>query len=367
MAESFAQTTNNAVEPVWQRISRVWNQLGLSEEEQVGRRDEVISHLLKLLSELAGEEERQRDQILTIVRENRAKVAELAHELEVDVNVEDADSSLLRIDAELEARRVELEELREQRLFERTELEHKVDVLAKSLVLNSDTFIMNENDVSLNGLEALRHKVDELERELQERKQAIHTTVASIQKLAGELDYQAVSDFEHNVLTRPDELPLSTDNIEVIRDMHRMLQTQRSQLEEMVLLAWTQLTSRWEELEIEPRERQRVLKALKVAGSKGKPAKDAAPQPNGLSLRVMREENVRLEQIQVAKLPIVLCKRAKELKQWQEKTYVSDEEQTLVAQAHGYDHCRTEQDWHLIPEGQRMEVRSNTLDSHGMP
>ena len=84
MGDSFATRANKPVQACLQRLTAVWGELGLNAEEQRGRFDEVLLHLSTLMTNIAEQEERARDEIFASIENSRQVVRELADELGVD-------------------------------------------------------------------------------------------------------------------------------------------------------------------------------------------------------------------------------------------------------------------------------------------
>jgi hypothetical protein len=352
------------LEPHWARMQAVWSRLGFAAEEQAGRSQEVVAHLCSLLNDLASEEEKQLNQILTLIQENRIKVIQLAEELQVDPALPPAaaelDTSLLRIDAALEAKRVELEELREERLEEKIALESRADALAHSLVLSPSVThsIVADTDISQPGLQRLRSKISEFERELQERKEAVVPTVATIKALSRELQYEAEDEFETLALARADTVPLSVPNIERLRQLQHKLESQKTRLNEDVSHAWARLKARWTELEVSAEAQAAVCKALRLPTTRKAPsARDPTPTASGETLAQLRQEHRRLDQLQRAMLPKILARRFAELQQLWAQCYRDASELDTLLETWGCPFTASSADWSAVDNLDEVRCR----------
>ncbi|EDQ90692.1 uncharacterized protein MONBRDRAFT_31889 [Monosiga brevicollis MX1] len=363
MAEALMTRAQDALLPTWQRLAKLWTRLGLEEDEQLARQNEVVGHIQQLVDELAAEEQKQCDAIVQLVAENRMKLQGLRAELQLEdaepLLTVDTEYSLLRLDADLESRVQELEEIKFQRLEERSFLETRMGGLARTLDLSPEEApLCADNDISQACIERLKSRLHEIERELEERQSAVAPTVGSIQALWHELAYEPEDDFERGVIENVAALPLSVENIGRLRHLQDKLQRIKDQLDEMVNLAWVNLHRRWAELEVDMSARRVVCKQLGLPSAAAREAKAHTPPPHGDSLRIIREANLGLDEIQRAKLPVVLAKRYQALCKWWRKCFVGEiERQEFLEDELQIDAANEDDDaWHHVPEERREEV-----------
>lgn len=298
------------------RLEHVWAQLGLSAADAAARRSEVVGHLARMVVDMAAEEERQRDDILRSIAENRARVAELERELEMPPSTAasssapssrtsatfphphhasarpaHADTSLLRVDTELEERCEALEAERERRLEEKVELESRAELLRESLVLDEREAadLSLRHDISVSGLERLREIVGEYERQLEARRREAAPAVAACQGLMRDLCYVPEDDFEAQVAKGLEGLSLSASTLRALRGLHDRLEAQLARLGEDVALLYADVDALWHEVETPAAERKICLKALG-----GDPARLPA---TGAAIRLLRKEHSRLIEV----------------------------------------------------------------------
>ena len=303
---SLASEAERLLREDFARLERVWAQLGLAAEDAVARRGEVVAHLVRMVAGMAAEEERQRDDILRSVAENRARVAALERELELQPSAEapaaaaaaahgplgaPEDTSLLRLDAELEERCEALEVERERRLEEKVELESRAETLRASLVLaDAEAVDLSlRHDISMTGLVRLREIVGEYEKKLELRRQEAEPAVAACQALMRDMDYEPSDDFESQVAKGIDRLSLSSSTLEALRELKERLGAKQARLSADVAQLYATVERLWKELEVAPAQRKACLKALG-----GDPARLPA---TCAAMRLLRQEQKRLNEV----------------------------------------------------------------------
>jgi chromosome segregation ATPase len=296
MSCDLAQAAAAALRPDFARLERVWAQLGLVPEDAVVRRGEVVGHLARMVSGMAAEEERQRDEILRSVAENRARVVDLERELEMTPSpctASGEDTSLLRLDTELEERCEALELERERRLEEKVELESRAESLRASLVLaDAEAVDLSlRHDISMTGLVRLREIVGEYEKKLEARRKEAGPAVAACQALMRDMDYEPDGDFEAQVAKGLDRLSLSSSTLEALRELRERLEDKRARLSADVAQLYASVEQLWKELDVSPTERKACLKALG-----GDPARLPA---TCAAMKLLRKEHRRLNEVRV--------------------------------------------------------------------
>lgn len=344
------------IEGSFAALQDIWDQFGLSREESDIRGKEVIQHVKALLEDLSRDETAQRDQILRLIEDNKKRVKCLAKELQTDINIS-FDKPLLLLDADLESRRIELEEVREQRLEEKLELESRIEALAESQVVDQSVAhsILEDHDLTQHGIEKLRHTVDEYEKEYAERKHKIALMIQDILPLVEQVGYEAETDFESAALDDFDSLPLSQENAFELERFLAKLQTLQANLSSDIKLKWQEVCQRWSDLEVDIAQSHALIE--KLGATPGSPLASTELPTNGDSMRLLKQESAALDTLEQDKLPLVLSKRFVKLQQLWKKCYTCALEQKAFCAANGCEGLTADEPWESVPAELRQDVR----------
>ena len=68
-----------------QRLAKVWDYIGIEEEQRQERREVIVQHMRGLLTDMVEEEENLKEKMLTSIRENLEKLKVLRMELKLTV------------------------------------------------------------------------------------------------------------------------------------------------------------------------------------------------------------------------------------------------------------------------------------------
>lgn len=297
------------------RILRVWDIVGIDQEYQEERSQEIMGLINGLVMTMAEQEEAERDSVLQRVHQNKQKLISLSKEMGVEPQCE-MDLPFLDLDEALCDKIKELEVERERRLHSLVELESRLEVLQESLMVNkaSGKDDAREDDLSIDHLQNLQQQIDEYEQELQERRKGLCATMDEIKHLWTQLQYEPANEFEQTVAQGIDRLPLSPANIlalhrlrdtlkECIPNLQEKIEKLSQRAHEMTLLVG-------EKEENFNRVKQRILEQTK--------------EFNGIckqTVKLWEEEIARLRQKKQEMLPLVILKTFNQLSKLWESTY----------------------------------------------
>ncbi|EGD78284.1 hypothetical protein PTSG_09348 [Salpingoeca rosetta] len=342
-----------AVAEAMMRIQQVWHVLGIDEEYQEERSEEIMNLVNGLVMTMAEQEEEERDNVLRRVKENREQLASLAKEMNVEPGV-DTDLPLLDLDKALGDRIAALNEEREQRIHSLIDLESRLEVLQESLVV-SEKEEKREDELSMERLEDLRHRITEYEKELDERKKGLASTMKEIKHLWAQLRYRPRTEFEEQVAKGVDRLPLSPANILAL---HRLRDSLKDMLPALKVEVDT-VAARTHEMcmLLGEQEDEYVRAAARI--------KEKTEAFDGVcrdAIDLWEQELERLHKKKQAMLPVVVLKTFEKLdKQWQQ-TYFCAQQSREFMEALGLEYPLEYDDVKEISDRRVLEMALEAIE-----
>ena len=72
-----------ADDPSVKRLAKIWDDIGIEEEQRISRRKTMMEHLIALLTEMVEEEDNLKEKLLGSIRENLEKLKLLRADLKL--------------------------------------------------------------------------------------------------------------------------------------------------------------------------------------------------------------------------------------------------------------------------------------------
>lgn len=307
-------TLQRELQQTFNSINKSWDAIGLDTREREERLEHVDSKIRKVLQEVRNEEKSLLKQIHRRVEEYGHEVIKVSRELGIDVD-DPGDLSLNLLKLEQYLRRT-VETLHEEVAKRRTKLKSlALDEQELCETLQEDPTAPNKPIPSLEDIADLERTVRTLKQEKEHRLKTFKHLKGKILELREDLEFPTTlnNTLERSILCEVDELvSLSQKNIQSMIHLKESYANQVIANEKEAKVLREDISLFWNRLDID--EPDRFKFSASVQGY--------APS----ALKKLRDEKERLEELMRQNMGRFINQLRRELENWWEKCYISDEE-----------------------------------------
>ncbi|NXG22900.1 PRC1 regulator, partial [Grallaria varia] len=234
----------------------IWEEIGIPEEQRLERTDVVKQYIKNLLDMMVAEEESLKERLLKSIAVCRKELDTLCSELQLDPFETEEKSTILQMEKNLRMRVEELQKQKQDRKQELKALQEQDQDLCD--ILCTTLFSIDSGAVpTLEDLDCYRRHVASLSTLKEQRREEFVSNKRQIILLMEELDHTPDTSFERDVVCENEEVfCLSEDNIVALQNLLQQLEARRALNEAMCVELRARIVALWERLQIPQEERE---------------------------------------------------------------------------------------------------------------
>ncbi|XP_027601242.1 protein regulator of cytokinesis 1 isoform X1 [Pipra filicauda] len=305
----------------------IWEEIGIPEEQRLERTDVVKQHIKSLLDMMVAEEQSLKERLLKSIAMCRKELDTLCSELQLGPFETEEESTILQMEKNLRMRVEELQRQKQDRKQELKALQEQdrdlCDILCTAL------FSIDSSAVpSLEDLDCYRRHVASLNTLKEQRREEFVSNKRQIILLMEELDHTPDTSFERDVVCEnEEEFCLSKDNIVALQNLLQQLEARRALNEAVCAELRSRIVALWERLQIPQEERE--TSAVHVDGSRAK------------TRRALQLEVDHLEELKLQNMKSVIQAIRAELVDYWDKCFYSQEQREGFGPFYDEDYTET--------------------------
>ncbi|XP_050165326.1 protein regulator of cytokinesis 1 isoform X2 [Myiozetetes cayanensis] len=305
----------------------IWEEIGIPEEQRLERTDVVKQHIKSLLDMMVAEEQNLKERLLKSIAMCRKELDTLCSELQLGPFETEEESTILQMEKNLRMRVEELQRQKQERKQELKALQEQdrdlCDILCTAL-FNIDGSAVP----SLEDLDCYRRHVASLNTLKEQRWEEFVSNKRQIILLMEELDHTPDTSFERDVVCEnEEEFCLSKDNIVALQNLLQQLEARRALNEAVCAELRSRIVALWERLQIPQEERE--TSAVHVDGSRAK------------TRRALQLEVDHLEELKLQNMKSVIQAIRAELADYWDKCFYSQEQREGFSPFYDEDYTET--------------------------
>ncbi|XP_048584979.1 protein regulator of cytokinesis 1 isoform X2 [Nematostella vectensis] len=303
----------SCLENSMENLQKIWNEIGIADEQKEDRTQVVLKHLQSLLQEMVEEEELLKNTLLANVKTCTEELEKLSQELGVPYPQLDQSQTILRLENDLRTKVDELKMEKHERIKVLKVLRDTERQLCDRLRLPSH----NIGDVVVPNKEQMREleaNIDYLQKQLQKRTDEFIRMKASIQGMWTSLEYRPQTALEKKMVEPNSEshFELSAVNLDALKVLQLELEQQQRANCETAAKLLDDCKSLWKKLEVDEEEQEAF-----TAKWKGfKPSTIAA----------MKDEKQRLQALKLQHMQKFIEGLREELVSFWDKCYYGEDQ-----------------------------------------
>ncbi|XP_027522525.1 protein regulator of cytokinesis 1 isoform X2 [Chiroxiphia lanceolata] len=305
----------------------IWEEIGIPEEQRLERTDVVKQHIKSLLDMMVAEEQSLKERLLKSIAVCRKELDTLCSELQLGPFETEEESTILQMEKNLRMRVEELQRQKQDRKQELKALQEQdrdlCDILCTAL------FSIDSSAVpSLEDLDCYRRHVASLNTLKEQRREEFVSNKRQIILLMEELDHTPDTSFERDVVCEnEEEFCLSKDNIVALQNLLQQLEARRALNEAVCAELRSRIVALWERLQIPQEERE--TSAVHMDGSRAK------------TRRALQLEVDHLEELKLQNMKSVIQAIRAELADYWDKCFYSQEQREGFSPFYDEDYTET--------------------------
>ncbi|XP_027544381.1 protein regulator of cytokinesis 1 isoform X2 [Neopelma chrysocephalum] len=305
----------------------IWEEIGIPEEQRLERTDVVKQHIKSLLDMMVAEEQSLKERLLKSIAMCRKELDALCSELQLGPFETEEESTILQMEKNLRTRVEELQRQKQDRKQELKALQEQdrdlCDILCTAL------FSIDSSAVpSLEDLDCYRRHVASLNTLKEQRREEFVSNKRQIILLMEELDHTPDTSFERDVVCEnEEEFCLSKDNIVALQNLLQQLEARRALNEAVCAELRSRIVALWERLQIPQEERE--TSAVHVDGCRAK------------TRRALQLEVDHLEELKLQNMKSVIQAIRAELADYWDKCFYSQEQREGFGPFYDEDYTET--------------------------
>ncbi|XP_027752941.1 protein regulator of cytokinesis 1 isoform X3 [Empidonax traillii] len=305
----------------------IWEEIGIPEEQRLERTDVVKQHIKSLLDMMVAEEQNLKERLLKSIAMCRKELDTLCNELQLGPFETEEESTILQMEKNLRMRVEELQRQKQDRKQELKALQEQdrdlCDILCTALFNIDSTAVP-----SLEDLDCYRRHVASLNTLKEQRWEEFVSNKRQIILLMEELDHTPDTSFERDVVCEnEEEFCLSKDNIVALQNLLQQLEARRALNEAVCAELRSRIVALWERLQIPQEERE--TSAVHVDGSRAK------------TRRALQLEVDHLEELKLQNMKSVIQAIRAELVDYWDKCFYSQEQREGFSPFYDDDYTET--------------------------
>lgn len=251
LAFSMVTDINTAVA----RLVRIWDSIGIMEEQRVDRMLTAKKHIERLLNEMVAEEEALEQRIRNHITTLQQQMEELCLELDMEPSVLDEGLTKLQRQKDLRVRVEALGAEKTERVRELVALQKQDQELCVELSA-TPYYVPTGTTPSLKQLQELRQHVATLSEEKTRRVAVFSGLREDIWRLMEEMGHEPESSLERDSISNDkDAFLLTHDNITTLKQILAMLEAKKESLEQILGQLKERAVCLWNRLDCSEQER----------------------------------------------------------------------------------------------------------------
>lgn len=298
---------HQCIDAAMMRLTRIWDDIGITGDQRVARKGVVLLHLRNLLDEMVNEEELLKSRLVGNIEKFTVDLSQLAKELGVPLYKPSETLTMLQLEKDIRSKVEGLSKEKAERLKQLKQMTTMDEVLCAKLAM-APHYVPSGAVPSVQQLAELEEHIRGLEAEQVRRQKHFFGMQEKILKMLEDLELSPNTSFERNVVCDLETVSLTNENLKAAKCYHDELESLLAENHGLVSGLWDKVKSLWDRLQLSQEHCFRF-----------------EDQHSGFSHRTilaLKEELARCERLKLQNIEQIIKATRKELIVWWDKCFV---------------------------------------------
>ncbi|KAK3874716.1 hypothetical protein Pcinc_020371 [Petrolisthes cinctipes] len=302
-------STQGEMNKTLDRLSEVWDDIGLTPEDRENRKKHFYGHIANLCDQILEDEMALKARIISRIERNTRDILKLCEELCTEADESVAGLTLLELDEVLQERLDKLKHTRDQRLEKLRQL-HEKDKDLCEILGETPYYIPSDLVPAQEDLGAVEDHITAMEKEKTEREITYHKLKTDVLEFLRTLEHSPEDSFTQDLIcaTNHEDVLLTKSYLHQLRNVHSDLEFRVRENEARSLILREEVGGLWTLLSIPPTHQQAFLAT--------------APNHTPSHIAKLEEELERLRVLRSQNLEKFMVSIRTETEDWWEKCFV---------------------------------------------